>query len=122
VSHGRTAKALKRTANSLPRVFRWGARQRAHGSILHGKTPLPCAEKKRTAKRALCHAPKSKTHGKEGSLQCAEAENTRQRGIFAVRRSPKRAAINGTFAVCPYKRTANALFLLLVLVTLPCLF
>jgi hypothetical protein len=57
VSHGRTAKALKRTANSLPRVFRWGARQRAHGSILHGKTPLPCAEKKRTAKRALCHAP-----------------------------------------------------------------
>jgi hypothetical protein len=78
VSHGRTAQALKRTANSLPRVFRWGARQRAHGSILHGKTPLPCAEKKRTAKRALCHAPKSKTHGKEGSLPCAEVQNARQ--------------------------------------------
>jgi hypothetical protein len=31
-------------------------------------------------------------------------------------------AINDTFAVRPYKRTAKALFLLLVLVTLPCVF
>jgi hypothetical protein len=38
----RTANALKRTANSLSCVFRRGARQRAHGSILHGKAPLPC--------------------------------------------------------------------------------
>jgi hypothetical protein len=34
------AKALKRTTNSLMCVFRWGARQRAHGSISHGKAPL----------------------------------------------------------------------------------
>jgi hypothetical protein len=39
----RTAKAQKRTANFLPCVFHRGARQRAHGSILHGKDPLPCA-------------------------------------------------------------------------------
>jgi hypothetical protein len=33
----------KRTANPLPCVFRRGARQRAHRSILHGEAPLPCA-------------------------------------------------------------------------------
>jgi hypothetical protein len=41
---------------------------------------------------------------------------------FAVRRGTKRTAINVTFAVRPYKRTTKALFLLLVLVTLPCVF
>jgi hypothetical protein len=50
VRHGRTAKALKRTANSLSCVFRRGTLQRAHGSILHGK--------------ALCRAPRLTTHGK----------------------------------------------------------
>jgi hypothetical protein len=43
VPHGRTAKALKRMANSLSCVFRRGQRQRAHVSISHGKAPLPCA-------------------------------------------------------------------------------
>jgi hypothetical protein len=36
-------KAQKRTAKSLSCVFGRGARQRAHGSNLHGKLPLPCA-------------------------------------------------------------------------------
>jgi hypothetical protein len=40
---GRTAKAKKRTAKALPCVFCGGARQRAHGSFLHGKFPLSCA-------------------------------------------------------------------------------
>jgi hypothetical protein len=39
-----------------------------------------------------------------------------------VRLGKKRTAINGTFVVRLYKRTAKALFLLLVLVTLPCVF
>jgi hypothetical protein len=39
-----------------------------------------------------------------------------------VRLCQKRTAINGTFAVRLYKRTTKALFLLLVLVTLPCIF
>jgi hypothetical protein len=43
VRFGRTAKGKKRTANSLPCVFSENARQRAHGSVLHGKRSLPCA-------------------------------------------------------------------------------
>jgi hypothetical protein len=69
------------------------------------RRPLPCAKEKRTAKM--------------GSLLCAGAKNARQSGLFAVRRGTKCTAINGTFAVHPYKRTTKALFLLLVLVTLP---
>jgi hypothetical protein len=38
----RMAKNKKRTANILPCVFP-NARQRAHGTFLHGKPPLPCA-------------------------------------------------------------------------------
>jgi hypothetical protein len=49
-------------------------------------------------------------------------ENTRQTWLFAVRLPEKRTAINGTFVVRLYKRTAKALFWLLVLVTLPCVF
>jgi hypothetical protein len=51
---------------------------------------------------------REKTHGKEGSLPCAKAKNARQRRLFAVRQG--------------HKRTAKVLFLLLVLVTLPCVF
>jgi hypothetical protein len=76
------------------------------GSKTHGKDVR--LGEKHTAKRALCRAP--------------EQKNARQRGLFAVRRGAKRTAINGTFAVRLYKRTAKALFLLLVLVTLPCVF
>jgi hypothetical protein len=39
----RTAKNKKHTANTLPCVFPGNARQRAHGTFLHGKPPLPCA-------------------------------------------------------------------------------
>jgi hypothetical protein len=39
----RTAKAIKHTAKILPCVFLENARQRAHGSKLHGKRTLPCA-------------------------------------------------------------------------------
>jgi hypothetical protein len=38
-----TAKAKKRTTKPLPCVFSRGARQKAHGSISHGKVALPCA-------------------------------------------------------------------------------
>jgi hypothetical protein len=39
----RTEKAIKRTAKVLPCVFLENARQRAHGSKLHGKRTLSCA-------------------------------------------------------------------------------
>jgi hypothetical protein len=54
-------------------------------------TPFAVHRGKRTAKRALCRAPRPKTHSKEWHI-----------------------------AVRPYKRTVKALFLLLVLVTLSC--
>jgi hypothetical protein len=87
----------------LPCVFCRGARQRVHGSILHGKVPLPCATSdnarqkkatdgtgckrcmapfvvrpgaKRTAKNPLCCAPGLKTHGKEGPLCRASGPKT----------------------------------------------
>jgi hypothetical protein len=54
----RTAKAIKRTAKVLPCVFLENARQRAHGSKLHGKDTLPCA--------FYCHARAPQwTHGKK---------------------------------------------------------
>jgi hypothetical protein len=56
------------------------------------------------------------------SLPCAGEKNARQRALFVVRRGAKRTAINGTFSVRLYKCTAKALFLLLVLVTLSCVF
>jgi hypothetical protein len=55
-------------------------------------------------------------------LPCACLKNARQTGLFAVRVGEKRMAINGTFAVRLYKPTAKALFWLLVLVTLSCVF
>jgi hypothetical protein len=61
-------------------------------------------------------------HGKEPSLPYAWAKSARQRALFAVRLGQKRTTINGTFAVRPYKRTAKALFLLLVFVNLSCVF
>jgi hypothetical protein len=55
-------------------------------------------------------------------LSCAGKKTHGKDGLFAVRRGTKHTAINGTFAVRPYKRTAKALILLLVLVTLSCVF
>jgi hypothetical protein len=55
-------------------------------------------------------------------LSCAWEKNARQTGLLAVCLGEKRTAINGTFAVRLYKRTAKALFWLLVSVTLPCFF
>jgi hypothetical protein len=55
-------------------------------------------------------------------LPCAWEKNARQRALFAVRLGKKHTAINGTFVVRLYKRTAKTLFLLLVLVTLLCVF
>jgi hypothetical protein len=63
-----------------------------------------------------------KTHGKDGLFAVRREKTHGKDGLFAVRRGPKRTAINDTFAVRPYKRTAKALFMLLVLVTLPCVF
>jgi hypothetical protein len=51
----RTTKVIKRTAKLLPCIFLENARQKAHGSILHGKGPLPCFFIARTAK-PLCRA------------------------------------------------------------------
>jgi hypothetical protein len=64
----------------------------------------------------------SKTHGKQGMFAVRLPENARQTALFAARLPEKRTAINDTFAVCLHKRTAKALFWLLVLVTLPCVF
>jgi hypothetical protein len=62
----------------------------------------------------------SKTHGKHELF--ALPENARQTGLFAVHLPEKCTAMNGTFVVRLYKRTAKALFWLLVFVTLPCAF
>jgi hypothetical protein len=59
---------------------------------LHGKTPLPCAEKKRTAKRALCHAFFAPAHGKDL--------------IFAVRFAPRRTAKGVTRRLIPVSSVA----------------
>jgi hypothetical protein len=73
-------------------------------------------------KKAIDGAGMRRHTTKEPPLSCAGVQNARQRAPFAMRRSPKRTAINGTFAARLDKRTAKALFLLLVLVTLPCVF
>jgi hypothetical protein len=57
-----------------------------------------------------------------GCLPCTSLKNARQTWLFAVRLPEKRTTINGTFAVRLYKRTAKALFWLLVLISLPCVF
>jgi hypothetical protein len=77
-----TAKAQKRTANFLPCVFRQGARQRAHGSILHGKAPLPCATSD-NARQTIFAVRFSKTHGKK---KATNGTGAKRRGTpFAVR-------------------------------------
>jgi hypothetical protein len=63
-----------------------------------------------------------KTHGKDGLFVVRREKTHGKDALFAMRRGPKRTAINGTFVVRPYKRTTKALFLLLVLVTLPRVF
>jgi hypothetical protein len=77
-----TAKAQKRMAKSLPCVFGRGARQRAHGSDLHGKLPMPCALYNNArwtffaVRRREAHGKKKATHG---------AGRKRRGRTFAVR-------------------------------------
>jgi hypothetical protein len=70
----------------------------------------------------LCRAPESKTHGKDEIFAVRLGEKRVAKSPLCVRRGAKRTAINGTFAMRLYKRTTKALFLLLVLVTLSCVF
>jgi hypothetical protein len=65
---------------------------------------------------------REKMHSKDGLFVVRREKTHGKDALFAVRRGPKRTVINGTFAVRPYKRTSKALFLLFVLVTLPCVF
>jgi hypothetical protein len=108
-----TQSTLGETA-TLPCVFRRGARQRAHGSILHGKDPLPC-EASDNVRQIIFAVRFSTAHNwrRRDETACdalcrAPGKNARQRRLFVMRQGQK--------------RTANALFLLLVLVTLPCVF
>jgi hypothetical protein len=55
-------------------------------------------------------------------LPCAGPKTHGKDAFFAVRRGTKMHGNKCTFDVRPYKRTARTLFLLLVLVTLPCVF
>jgi hypothetical protein len=105
----RTAKKATDGAGMRRRVTPFAVRWEKHTTKMGS---LPCTVKN-ARQRALFVV---------RSLPCAEAQNVRQRGLFAVRQGPKRTAIKGTFAMRPYKRTTKALFLLLVLVTLRCVF
>jgi hypothetical protein len=79
-------------------------------------------EKKRTANKGCLPCAPGKTHGKHRLFAVRLPKNARQTEPFAVRFPGKRTTMNGTFAVRLHKRTAKALFWLLVLVTLPCVF
>jgi hypothetical protein len=85
--------------------------------------PLSCAGSKTHGKHGLfvVRLPEKRT-ANMGCLPCASLKNARQTWLFAVHLPEKRMAINGTFAMRLYKCTAKALFWLLVLVTLPCVF
>jgi hypothetical protein len=90
----RTAKTKKRTAKALPCVFYRGAQQKAHGSFLHGKAPLPCAASD-NARQIIFAVRFFPTHGKKA----IDGVGTKRRGTpFAVRQE-KTHGKGGLFAV-----------------------
>jgi hypothetical protein len=92
VRSGRTAKARKRMTKSLECVFRRGTRQRAHGSILHSKVPLPCAACL-TTRGELCLPCVTERHTTKKATDGAGAK--RRVTVFVVRRKKKHMAITG---------------------------